>query len=130
MATILVADDSTDLRELAVAQLRKRGYATLAAKNGVEAVEMAKSSKPGLILMDLNMPECDGWEAMAQLKQDEELKKIPIIALTAYSLPGDKIRAINAGCEAFHSKPPDTESLFADIERFVRRDDDSAIQPS
>ncbi len=67
--------------------------------------------------MDLNMPELDGWEATCQLRLDPELSGIPIFALTAYSLPGDRTRALNAGCNGFYTKPIDLEGLLADLER-------------
>ena len=119
MTTILVADDHQDIRELTRLHLFRHGYCVNTAKNGLEAIESAKASRPSLILMDLNMPQIDGWDCIVTLKRDAHLQEVPIIALTAYCLPGDKIRALNAGCEAFHSKPIDYMALLADIERLI-----------
>lgn len=122
MTTILIADDNADLRNLLMIQLGNHGFSVLAATDGLEAIEIARSASPALILMDLNMPELDGWEATCQLKRDPQLKDIPVIALTAYSLPGDKVRALHAGCEGFHSKPVDIDALLVDINRLAATD--------
>lgn len=117
MSTILIADDNEDLRQSMVLRLRNRGFEVVEAENGREALELARSSQPAVILMDLNMPELDGWEATCQLRLDPALNGIPVIALTAYSLPGDRTRAMSAGCSGFYTKPVDLDELLADIER-------------
>lgn len=130
MTTILIVDDNDDLRNLLMIQLGNRGFAVLTAANGLEAIELAKSASPALILMDLNMPELDGWEATCQLKRDPKLRDIPVIALTAYSLPGDKVRALHAGCDSFHCKPVDLDALLLDIRRLAGTDGKSKKQVS
>ena len=121
MSTILVADDNDDLRELMIIRLKEFGFSVLAAKNGLEAVQLAKSAHPLVILMDMNMPELDGWEACCQIKRDPLVRSIPIIALTAYSLPGDEARANASGCDGYHAKPVDFQMLLQQIESLAPR---------
>ncbi len=84
MTTILVVDDHDDVRQSMVIRLEKHGFEVLVAKNGREAIESVRASKPALVLMDMNMPDVDGWEASSVIKADPEIKDTPIIALTAY----------------------------------------------
>ena len=88
-------------------------------RDGKEGVSMAQSEKPDLILMDLNMPEIDGWEATRLLKAAEETQKTPVIALTAHAMEGDRDRAIAAGCADYHTKPVDVPGLQAQIESLL-----------
>ena len=115
MATILLVDDHADLRDMMTRQLQNHGYAVTTACNGNEAVSLASQSAPSLILMDVNMPELDGFEATLQIRASEGATRIPVIALTAYALPGDEARAIAAGCDAFHAKPVDFDKLIRQI---------------
>lgn len=119
MPTILLVDDHDDIREMMTLQLQKQGYSVAAASNGLEAVLAAAQSAPALILMDINMPELDGLEATMQIRAADPDKRIPVIALTAYALPGDEERSIAAGCDAFHAKPVDFEKLFAQINQLI-----------
>jgi CheY-like chemotaxis protein len=121
MHTILVVDDHGDIRELLTQRLQQRGFAVIAAANGLEAVVAAAGSNPSLILMDVNMPELDGFEATLQIRADASHHRVPIVALTAYSLPGDEARAIAAGCDAFQSKPIDFEKLFTQINALLEQ---------
>ncbi len=127
MTTILLVDDNEDIREMMVRHLRKRGFAVLTAKNGLEAVLVAAQSLPSLILMDVNMPELDGYEATMQIRAADPAKRTPVIALTAYALPGDQARAVAAGCNAFHAKPVDFDKLVRQISELVG-DSTSACQ--
>lgn len=116
MLTILIVDDNDDLRNLVRIQLQKHGYTCLEAASGCEALEVLESNSADLVLMDMNMPELDGWQTSSRIRT--EIKSlIPIIALTAYSMPGDRARAMAAGCNAFHCKPIDFELLLAEIQR-------------
>lgn len=119
MATILLVDDHSDLRDLMTRQLQKHGYTVETATNGLEAVESVSQSIPSLILMDVNMPELDGFEATLQIRAAHSDHRIPIIALTAYALPSDEARARAAGCDGFHAKPVDFERLFCQIEELI-----------
>lgn len=115
MSTILFVDDNDDIRDMMVRHLERRGFAVISASNGLEAVLAVAQSAPSLILMDVNMPELDGLEATMQIRAADPDNRIPVIALTAYSLPGDEARAKAAGCDAFHPKPVDFELLFEQI---------------
>ncbi len=119
MTTILLVDDHDDIRDLFTKQLQKRGFAVITASNGLEAVLAAAQSAPSLILMDINMPELDGIEATLQIRAADPEFRIPVIALTAYALPGDEARAKAAGCDAFHSKPVDFDKLFDQINDLI-----------
>ncbi|MCM2369683.1 response regulator [Aporhodopirellula aestuarii] len=119
MPTLLVVDDHDDIREMMTLQLQRRGFAVVPARNGMEAVLAAANIVPALILMDVNMPELDGLEATMQIHQANQENRIPIIALTAYALPGDKARALAAGCDAFHPKPIDFEKLIEQINELI-----------
>lgn len=119
MATILLVDDHADLRDMMTRQLQNHGYAVTTACNGHEAVSIASQVAPSLILMDVNMPELDGFEATMQIRAAEGATRIPVIALTAYALPGDEARAIAAGCDAFHAKPVDFPKLIGQITNLI-----------
>jgi len=115
MTTILIAEDHLDVQQLIASQLAAQGFAVAIAGTGREAIAVAKVVHPDLVLMDMNMPELDGWAACCQFKHDHELHKIPIIALTAYALPGDQARARQAGCDDYHPKPLDFNILLSQI---------------
>lgn len=121
MTTILIAEDHRDVQQLIATRLTDQGFEILRACNGREAVEVARAAQPDLVLMDMNMPDVDGWEACCQFKRDCELRSIPIIALTAYSLPGDQARAKQAGCDDYHPKPFDFQVLLRQIHLLLGR---------
>ncbi len=122
MTTILLVDDHDDIRDMLTRQLQKRGFAVVSAKNGLEAVLQASQCAPALILMDINMPELDGIEATLQIRAADPEYRIPVIALTAYALPGDEARAKAAGCEGFHPKPVDFDKLFEQIHSLLENE--------
>jgi len=103
--SILVVEDNMDNYELVRFILERAGYDVFLAVNGRDGVDAARLQKPDLILMDLGMPEMDGWIATERLKSDEMTKAIPLYALTAHTLPHDRKRAIEAGCDGYVSKP-------------------------
>ena len=127
MATILVADDNADLRELLKILLQKHGFACIEAVNGNEAIEKLGSEKVDLILMDMNMPELDGWQATTAIRTNEAFATLPIIALTAYSLEGDRARAKVAGCNQFHCKPVNFNDLLSNIKLLLQPADAEPI---
>ncbi|PAY17569.1 response regulator [Rhodopirellula sp. SM50] len=128
MKTILIVDDQEDIREMMTLKLQKHGYAVVTATNGLEAILATAQSDPSLILMDVNMPELDGLEATMQIRAADSVNRIPVIALTAYALPGDESRAIAAGCDAFHPKPVDFEKLFRQISDLIEDADRNRIE--
>ena len=104
-ARILVVEDNMDNYELVRFILERAGYDCFLAMNGRDGVGAARSQKPDLILMDLTMPEMDGWLAAEKLKADDATKSIPLIALSAHTLPSERKRALEAGCDGYVSKP-------------------------
>jgi len=102
---ILVVEDNMDNYELVRFILERAGYDVFLAVNGRDGVDAARFQKPDLILMDLGMPEMDGWAAAERLKADDSTKSIPLYALTAHTLPGERKRAMEAGCDGYVSKP-------------------------
>jgi CheY-like chemotaxis protein len=125
---VLFVEDNVDNFELVRFLLERAGYQVFSAANGVEGVEMAKREQPDLILMDLSLPEMDGWHATAQLKADEETRNIPVLALTAHTLPGDRKRAIDAGCDGYISKPINAGS-FDKLVTTLLRQAKAGLQP-
>jgi len=104
-ARILIVEDNMDNYELVRFVLDRAGYDVFLAVNGRDGVDAARAQKPDLILMDLGMPEMDGWIATEKLKSDDATKSIPLYALTAHTLPHDRKRALKAGCDGYVPKP-------------------------
>src|SRR5580658_2486185 len=98
MPKILIVEDNEENRDSLSRRLQRRGYAIVTAADGKAGLAMAQVEKPDLVLMDMNMPEIDGWEATRQLKIAPETKDVPVIALTAHAMSGDRERALAAGC--------------------------------
>jgi len=115
---ILVVEDNDRNRRLLKILLQARGYVVVEASSGKEALEYLEAQKPDLILMDIQLPNMDGLTLTKQIKSDEKTKDIPIVAVTAYAMKGDKERILEAGCNAYVSKPINTQELpqlIADI---------------
>jgi two-component system, cell cycle response regulator DivK len=102
---ILIVEDNEDNQELMRFLLERAGYDVISVENGLEGVETARREKPDIILMDLSLPELDGWSAARQIRSDEQLKNTPLIAVTAHTLPGDRRKALAAGFDSYISKP-------------------------
>ena len=122
MPRILIVDDNADNRDSLARRLRRRGFEVGLAVDGASGVDSAREEPPDLILMDMNMPGVDGWEATRQIKATPGLEDVPIIALTAYAMPGDRERALECGCHDYHSKPIEFEQLNGQIEETLRAD--------
>jgi two-component system cell cycle response regulator DivK len=121
MILLLLVDDDEEGRELVQAGLKRLGYTVTTAASGKEGIEAARGESPSLILMDMCMPEMDGFEAVKQLKADTATTDIPIIALTSLNTTVDVQRAIDAGCDNFQTKPLNLPSLHIKIRRLVWR---------
>jgi CheY-like chemotaxis protein len=121
MATILVVEDNEASRDALSRRLQRRGYNVLLAVDGQQAVSVAQSSKPDLILMDLGLPIIDGWEATRQLKADASTKHIPIIVLSAHAMTNDRDLALAAGGDDFDTKPVRFQPLIDKIESLLAR---------
>jgi len=112
---LLLVEDNEMNRDMLSRRLERKGYDLVMAVDGSEGVELAKSSMPDLILMDMSLPVLDGWEATKILKKDEATKNIPIIALTAHAMSGDREKAMDAGCDEYDTKPIDLTRLLEKI---------------
>lgn len=117
---ILVVEDNRDNITLISDMLTSMNYEVLMAYDGQRGVEIATAEKPDLILMDLSLPVMDGWTATQIIKANSELKDIPIIALTAHAMLGDRERALKAGCDDYVSKPINMPELSVKISQFMR----------
>jgi two-component system cell cycle response regulator DivK len=113
---ILLVEDNEANRDMLSRRLLRRGYEVLIAVDGKEGIDMAATEHPDLILMDLSMPVIDGWEATRILKDSEETSSIPIIALSAHAMAGDRDKALAAGCDEFDTKPIDFPHLLEKME--------------
>ncbi len=121
MPKILIVEDNEENRDSLSRRLQRRGFAVVAAEDGKAGLAMAQTEKPDLVLMDMNMPEMDGWEATRQIKAIEGLHDLPVLALTAHALAGDKERALQAGCADYHTKPVDFPKLLSQIEAILQK---------
>jgi two-component system cell cycle response regulator DivK len=117
--TILIVEDNALNQQLFAELLEEAGYATLRAGEGLDALALAKAHRPDLILMDIQLPAISGLEVTRWLKDDPALKHIPVIAITAYAMPGDEERMRAGGCEAYIPKPIATANFLETIARFV-----------
>jgi CheY-like chemotaxis protein len=116
---ILVVEDDPMMQKMALKILRSRGFRCELAKDGRQAVAMATSLRPGLILMDMSLPEMNGWEATRKLKAEPALASIPVVAMTAHAMVGDRESALAAGCVDCLTKPYELADLVAIAERYA-----------
>ena len=122
MPRILLVEDDEMNRDMLSRRLTRNGYEVLLAVNGQQGADMALSKQPDLILMDLSLPVIDGWEATRRIKADEATRRIPIIALTAHAMAGDREKAMEVGCEDYDTKPVEISRLLAKIAALLRSD--------
>src|SRR5258706_237874 len=116
MPRILIVDDNEMNRDVLSRRLLRRDYGVLLAADGRKGLAMARTERPDLILLDLGLPEIDGWECARQLKADASTRAIPVIALTAHAMIGDREKAMAAGCDDFDTKPIELPRLLAKIQ--------------
>ncbi|MFZ4483233.1 MAG: response regulator [Chthoniobacterales bacterium] len=119
MSKILIVEDNEMNRDMLSRRLERKGFAIIMAVDGQQGVEMARSEKPDLILMDMSLPVMDGWTATQTIKADAELAKIPVIALTAHAMAGDREKAMAAGCDDYDTKPIELPRLLEKIGKFL-----------
>jgi CheY-like chemotaxis protein len=117
---ILIVDDMADIRDLYAEYLKGQGFRPELATNGFEALSKATVMGPDVIVMDLNLPELDGWEATRRLKANDLTRSIPVIALTGLTVSHSKARALEAGCDGFLTKPCYPDALADEIRRVLR----------
>jgi CheY-like chemotaxis protein len=115
MTEILYVEDNEDNVYMLKRRLERAGFEVVVAADGEQGVALARDRRPDLILMDLSLPVLDGWEATRRLKGSEETRAIPIIALSAHAMPGDREKALEAGCDDYDAKPVNLPSLLAKI---------------
>jgi CheY-like chemotaxis protein len=115
MPRVLLVEDNEESRDALSRHLRRKGYEVLVAVDGRQGVDVARAEAPDLVLMDLSLPVLDGWEATRQLKAAPQARGIPVIALTAHAMAGDRDRALEAGCDDYETKPIEFPRLLAKI---------------
>jgi CheY-like chemotaxis protein len=118
-AKILLVEDNEMNRDMLSRRLQRRGYEVLTAVDGETGLALTRSDVPALILMDMSLPGVDGWEVTRQLKADPATCAIPVIALTAHAMTGDREKALGAGCDDFDIKPIDLDRLLGKIEALL-----------
>ena len=119
MTKILLVEDNEMNRDMLGRRLQRRGYELLIAVDGAEGVAMAQAGAPDVILMDMSLPVMDGWEATRRLKSETATQSIPVIALTAHAMSGDRDKAMEAGCDDYDTKPVEFDRLLAKIEALL-----------
>ena len=119
MTKILYVEDNEDNIYMLTRRLKKKGFEIVIANDGREGVSKAKTEKPDLILMDLSLPELDGWEATRLIKADQQTSKIPVIALSAHAMKEHTDKALEAGCDDYDTKPVDIKRLLEKISKFL-----------
>jgi CheY-like chemotaxis protein len=125
MPRILLVEDNEMNRDMLSRRLERKGYEIVLAVDGAEGLAKARSEAPDLILMDMSLPVLDGWEATRQLKADPATQAIPVIALTAHAMSGDREKAIGAGCNDYDTKPIELPRLLGKIEALLGKE----VQP-
>lgn len=119
MTKILLVEDNEMNRDMLSRRLTRKGYDVVFAVDGAQGLSMTCSENPDLILMDMSLPVIDGWEATRQLKVNPQTQKIPVIALTAHAMSGDREKALTAGCDEYDTKPIELPRLIAKIETLL-----------
>lgn len=114
MKILLIEDNELNL-DMLTRRLERKGFTVISAADGLSGIEKANQEKPKLIIMDLSLPILNGWDAAKKLKADHATKSIPIIALTAHAMKGDRQKALNAGCDEYDTKPVDFDRLLGKI---------------
>jgi two-component system cell cycle response regulator DivK len=117
---VLIIEDNFDNMELVRFLLQRADFEVLTAFDGRNGLTTAQQEIPDVILLDLAMPEMDGWETVQELKAETKTANIPVIALTAFTLPGDRQRALDSGCDGYLSKPLDVATFAQDVRKFIR----------
>jgi CheY-like chemotaxis protein len=121
MERILIVEDNELNRDVLSRRLSTRGYDVLVAIDGLQGLALASACQPDLILMDLGLPEIDGWECVRRLRANPSTQMIPVVALTAHALTGDRERALDAGCDEFDTKPIDFAGLLIKMKKLLDR---------
>ena len=119
--TVLLVEDNELNRNMMVRRLNRAGFEVVTASNGQQALDVMQSEQPGIVLMDMNLPILDGWAASRRAKENERIRHIPIIALTAHATEDHKVYALEAGCDDYVTKPVDFPGLLIKIKKLTRK---------
>ena len=119
MAKVLLVEDNEMNRDMLSRRLIRRGFQVVFAMDGQQGVDLARSERPDIILMDMSLPVIDGWEATRRVKADDATRSVPVIGLTAHAMAGDREKAIEAGCDDYDTKPVELDRLIGKIERLL-----------
>jgi CheY-like chemotaxis protein len=119
MTKVLVVEDNEMNRDMLSRRLTRRGFQVIFAVDGQQGVDLARSERPDIILMDMSLPVMDGWEATRRVKSDDATRGVPVIGLTAHAMAGDREKAIDAGCDDYDTKPVELERLIGKMERLL-----------
>jgi CheY-like chemotaxis protein len=119
MTKVLLVEDNEMNRDMLSRRLIRRGFEVIFAVDGQQGVDLARSQRPDIILMDMSLPVIDGWEATRRVKSDDATRGVPVIGLTAHAMSGDRERAIEAGCDDYDTKPVELDRLVGKIERLL-----------
>src|ERR1700692_4217096 len=119
MTKLLLVEDNEMNRDMLSRRLIRRGFQVVFAIDGQQGIDLARSERPDVILMDMSLPIIDGWAASARLKADDATRGVPVIALTARAMSGDREKAIEAGCDDYDTKPVELDRLIGKIERLI-----------
>jgi CheY-like chemotaxis protein len=119
MTKVLLVEDNEMNRDMLSRRLTRRGFQVVFAVDGKQGVDLARSEKPDIILMDMSLPVMDGWEATRRVKADDATRSVPVIGLTAHAMSGDREKAIEAGCDDYDTKPVELDRLIGKIEKLL-----------
>jgi CheY-like chemotaxis protein len=130
MTRVLVAEDNAVNRELLRELLETRGYSVIEACNGQEALDMVEQSQPDLLLLDIGMPVLDGFATVRKIRENPSLATLPVLAVTAYAMQGDRENVLNAGFDGYLSKPVNASALADELDRLLRKREDRNTPPN
>jgi two-component system, cell cycle response regulator DivK len=119
MTKVLLVEDNEMNRDMLSRRLIRRGFQVVFAMDGQQGIDLARSERPDIILMDMSLPVIDGWEATRRVKADAATRSVPVIGLTAHAMSGDREKAIEAGCDDYDTKPVELDRLIGKIERLL-----------
>jgi two-component system, cell cycle response regulator DivK len=119
MAKVLLVEDNEMNRDMLSRRLIRRGFQVVFAMDGQQGVDLARSERPDIILMDMSLPVIDGWEATRRVKADDLTRAVPVIGLTAHAMAGDREKAMEAGCDDYDTKPVELDRLIGKMERLL-----------
>lgn len=119
MTKVLLVEDNEMNRDMLSRRLIRRGFQVVFAMDGQQGIDLARSERPDIIIMDMSLPVIDGWEATRRVKADDATRSVPVIGLTAHAMAGDREKAIEAGCDDYDTKPVELDRLIGKIERLI-----------